>query len=132
MIRKPTILVAAGLLCFLTLCSAPRVFAAPQDPPQTEGDTTSRPETSTGIPTRNDVVVVTGTFVPGPLSENNRSVTSLDPREQPLLFGSTVDYLRLEPSIDLRQRGIYGVQSDLSIRGSTFGQSLVLLNGMRL
>ena len=37
-----------------------------------------------------------------------------------------------EPSIDLRQRAPNGVQGDLSIRGSTFGQTLVLINGMRV
>src|ERR1017187_9317098 len=33
---------------------------------------------------------------------------------------------------DLRQRAADGVQADLSIRGSSFGQTLVLLNGQRM
>jgi iron complex outermembrane receptor protein len=78
------------------------------------------------------VIVVTGTFEPAPLSESDRSVTSLPVREQSLLFGSMVDFLRVEPSLDLRQRGPWGIQGDLSIRGATFGQSLVLLDGLRI
>jgi outer membrane cobalamin receptor len=79
-----------------------------------------------------ETVIVTGTFEPIPLSEANRSVLSLNTEDEPLLFNSFVDYLQLDPSIDLRQRGADGVQADLSIRGASFGQSLVLLNGLRI
>jgi iron complex outermembrane receptor protein len=41
------------------------------------------------------------------------------------LFSSDVDDLRLDLSIDLQERTPGGVQADLSIRGSTFGQTLV-------
>ena len=34
--------------------------------------------------------------------------------------------------MDLQQRAPDEVQSDLTIRGSTFGQTLVLLNGLRM
>ena len=79
-----------------------------------------------------EVVVVTGTFVPAPLSENDRSVDSLPVRENPLLFSSTVDYLQSDPDIDLRQRAPNGVQADITILGSTFSEVLVLLNGLRM
>jgi outer membrane cobalamin receptor len=79
-----------------------------------------------------DSIVVMGTFVPAPLSENDRSVESLDTREEPLIFESVADYLRLDPAVDLRQRAPGGVQSDLSILGSTFAETLVLLDGLRL
>jgi outer membrane cobalamin receptor len=79
-----------------------------------------------------ETVIVTGTFAPIPLSEANRAVLSLNTREHDLLFNSIADYLELDPSIDLRQRGTDGIQADLSIRGSSFGQSLVLLNGQRI
>lgn len=84
------------------------------------------------INTDPETVVVTGTFEPIPLSEANRSVVALDIREQPLLYTSFVDYLHLDPSVDLKQREADGVQADLSIRGASFGQSLVLLNGLRI
>src|SRR5260221_1844652 len=77
-------------------------------------------------------VIVTGTFEPVPLAEANRSVLSLDTQATPLLYNSFVDYLHLDPSVDLRERGGDGVQADLSIRGAGFEQSLVLLNGLRI
>jgi len=82
---------------------------------------------------RRDVVVVTGTFEPVPLEEMDRSVRLLDTSADRRLLGATViDFLRLEPAVDLRQRGPHNVQTDVSIRGGTFGQTLVLLDGMRL
>ena len=38
--------------------------------------------------------------------------------------------LRLSPSIDIRERGGKGVQTDISIRGGSFDQTTVLLNGI--
>ena len=38
--------------------------------------------------------------------------------------------LRLEPSIDLRERGGKGTQADISIRGGSFDQTMILLNGI--
>lgn len=38
--------------------------------------------------------------------------------------------LRLNPSLDIRERGGKGVQADVSIRGGTYDQTMVLLNGI--
>jgi iron complex outermembrane receptor protein len=78
------------------------------------------------------VVIVTGTFEPIPLSEANRSVVSLDVQQQPLLHDSLIDALRADASVDLEERAPAGVQADLAIRGATFEQSLVLVNGLRM
>jgi iron complex outermembrane receptor protein len=43
---------------------------------------------------------------------------------------SVNDLLRTLPSVDLRQRGPQGVQADLSVRGGSFDQTQVLLNGV--
>lgn len=40
-----------------------------------------------------------------------------------------LDYL---PGVDIRQRGSNGVQADISIRGGTFDQVLVLINGVNI
>jgi iron complex outermembrane receptor protein len=77
-------------------------------------------------------VVVTGQYEPVPLEESDRSVRSLPVAGQSLLFSAWVDFLAFDPSLDLRQRAPGGSQADLSIRGASFGQTLVLLNGMRL
>jgi iron complex outermembrane receptor protein len=111
------------LCVLLLLAAAPVLFAqdaaAPAQP--------ASPHLS-----RSDVIVVTGTFEPAPLSESNRSVDSLPVRGETLLFGSMFDFLRQDTSLDLEQRGAWGTQADLSIRGATFGESLVLLNGLRI
>ena len=48
------------------------------------------------------------------------------------MLNTLVDLIRLDPSLDLQERTPDGVQTDLSIRGGSFGQTLVLLNGLRL
>lgn len=81
---------------------------------------------------RRDTIVVTGTYAPLALDEVDRTVVSLPAREQSLVLNHAVDLLQLDPSLDLRQRAPGGVQGDLSIRGSSFGQTLILLNGLRI
>jgi len=66
------------------------------------------------------------------LEEIDRAVRVLPARSQGLVLNSLVDLLRLDPSVDLEERARDGVQTDVSIRGATFGQTLVLLNGQRL
>jgi iron complex outermembrane receptor protein len=45
---------------------------------------------------------------------------------------TVADVLRLASSVDVRARGVHGVQSDFAIRGANFGQMLVLVDGVRL
>ncbi len=106
------------LLCLVCpLLAAAQNGAAPQQHPQQ----------------RKDTVVVTGTYEPVPLGEADRDISVLDlPSRERILFGSIADLLRLDSSIDLGERVPGGVQSDISIRGGAFGQTLVLLNGFRL
>ncbi len=78
-------------------------------------------------------VVVTGTYQPVPLEEADRAVRSEPVRgEQTLLSNSAADFLNRDSSVDLRQRGAHNIQTDVSIRGGTFGQTLFLLNGIRI
>ena len=42
------------------------------------------------------------------------------------------DLLRLLPAIEMQSRGSFGTQADITLRGSTFNQVLILLDGMRL
>lgn len=83
--------------------------------------------------TKKEVIVVTGTASAIPLEEADRdiAVLPLPDREQPL-FRSWFELLETDPALDLRQRSQGASQADLSIRGATFGQTLVLLDGMRL
>jgi iron complex outermembrane receptor protein len=83
-------------------------------------------------PTRRETVVVTGTAEPIPLEEIDRSVDVLPVAKDATLATALVDFLRLDPSVDVWARAPGGVQTDVSIRGGSFGQTLVLLNGQRL
>lgn len=99
---------------------------------QQSTSTQSQTNESQKVPPQKEYLVVTGTFIPAPLSENDRSVESLDATQTPLLFGSAVDYLQSDSSIDLQQRAPNGVQADLTILGSTFAETLVLLDELRM
>lgn len=92
-----------------------------------------KPQSSEKPPVKEhrETIVVTGTPEPVPLSAADRSVTSYDVAPGVLLFGSFADVLRLDSSVDLQQRAP-GVQGDISIRGGSYGQTLVLVNGIRV
>ena len=79
-----------------------------------------------------DSIQVTTTVEPLPLAESDRSVQELQPRDLPPGADSPVDLLRADPSLNLQARAGEGVQADLSIRGTTFEQSLILVNGLRV
>ncbi|HEV2619313.1 MAG TPA: TonB-dependent receptor [Acidobacteriaceae bacterium] len=85
-----------------------------------------------GSPNIADTIEVITTAEPLPLAESDRSVQTLLPREAATGYDSAVDLLRSDPSLNLQARGPEGVQADLSIRGTTFEQSLVLINGFRV
>jgi iron complex outermembrane receptor protein len=89
------------------------------------------PKDKTAPAEHHETVVVTGTPDPVPLSAADRSVTSYDVSPRVVLFGSFADVLRLDSSVDLQQRAP-GVQGDISIRGASYGQTLVLVNGVRV
>jgi iron complex outermembrane receptor protein len=84
------------------------------------------------IPPRQETLVVTGEPEAVPADEVDRAVTVMDTRTDPELYRSSADYLFLDPSVDLQQRAPNGVQGDLTIRGATFDQTLVLVNGFRV
>ena len=84
-------------------------------------------------PARHDGIVVTGIAAPVPLEETDRDIAVLPlPRVERTLFDSWFSLLQLDPALNLQQRSPGGFIADLSIRGATYGQTLVLLNGMRL
>ncbi|MBK6285263.1 MAG: TonB-dependent receptor [Draconibacterium sp.] len=45
---------------------------------------------------------------------------------------SVQDLLEYVAGVDIRQRGAEGVQADVSIRGGTFDQTLILVNGINI
>ena len=78
-------------------------------------------------------VVVTGSAEPTPLDEADRAVRVLSlPAGERALYDSWYSLLQLDPALNLMQRSPGGFIADLSIRGSTYGQTLVLVDGMRI
>ena len=100
-------------------------FCASASLAQQDTQPTAKPEP------QQETVIVTGTYEPAPLQASDRTVEVIDTSESPLLFRNWADALRLDPSVDLQQRAP-GTQADLSIRGSSFGQTLVLVDGVRI
>ena len=78
-------------------------------------------------------VVVTAAARPVELGSVTRLMTIIT-REQiaRLPVESVADVLRLASSVDVRVRGVRGVQTDFAVRGANFGQMLVLVDGVRL
>ena len=87
---------------------------------------------SAGVPSIQQTVVVLGSPEPVPLAESPASVLVLPVGTKSLSLESPQELLRQDSSIFLEQRGAGGGQADLVLRGGTFEQTLVLLNGFRI
>ncbi|HSU19580.1 MAG TPA: TonB-dependent receptor [Acidobacteriaceae bacterium] len=111
--------VLTGVFLAAPLISAQQAQARQQPKPAT-------------LPEVRTTVVVVG--APDPISEEDsaRSTASLDVQPNKLAYSDAVDLLRDDSSVDLEQRGGGGVQTDVTIRGGSFEQTLVLLNGLRI
>jgi len=78
-------------------------------------------------------VVVTATVEPLGFDELARAVhVVLRTELERLGLPSVAEALRVVAGVDVRARGPRDVQSDFAVRGATFGQSLVLVDGVRL
>jgi outer membrane cobalamin receptor len=78
-------------------------------------------------------VVVTAAATPVELGSITRTMTIITRDQIETLPAHTIaDVLRQASSVDVRARGIMGVQTDFAIRGANFGQMLVLVDGVRL
>ncbi len=84
------------------------------------------------IPTKKETVVVTGSWEPVALEESDRSVNQYSLENARMLFGSFVDAFDLDSSVNVQSRGANGIQADFSVRGGSFEQTLMLLNGIRV
>ncbi len=78
-------------------------------------------------------VSVSGSRVPLSLNQSARMVTVLDTLQIRSAPVQTVnDLLKYAVGVDVRQRGAMGVQTDIGIRGGSFDQIAVLLNGINI
>ena len=93
----------------------------------------TRAHAQTSAPTVDERVVVTGSAAPAAAGAVGRTlavVTAEDLAGLPIT--SVNDALRLLPGVWVRHRGPFGSQTDISIRGAGFGQTLVLVDGIRI
>ena len=68
-----------------------------------------------------------------PFSKQSRNISLVSKRQvETTPARSLAEVLSFVPGVDVRQRGVTGVQSDISIRGGSFEQTLMLLNGIKL
>ena len=83
-------------------------------------------------PRLHESVIVSGSAEPVPFESVGRAVWVLTRADiSRLPVRSVEDILRFASSVDVRARNPF-VQADLSIRGGSFGQTLVLVDGLRL
>lgn len=78
-------------------------------------------------------VVVYGKGLPFAFKDRTSTIQYFNMEKNGALpIRSVNEVLAYVPGVDLRQRGVQGVQGDLSIRGGTFEQNLILINGFKL
>ena len=116
----------------LGLLSPPQEGAAADRPPGTIVLQTDPAPATPAAPRFGETVVVTATAAPAPLGNVGRAVTVIGREEFERLPVSTVADLLRCAALDVRTRGERGVQADFSVRGASFGQTLVLVDGVRL
>jgi iron complex outermembrane recepter protein len=113
-----------ALMGISALIGVPALAGAQQDP-QSTADTNPQHI--------QEQVVVTGSLAPAPLGNLGRGVFVIPAADiEALPFDSVVDALRLLSSVDVRARGPFGAQTDFSVRGTNYGQTLVMVDGARL
>ncbi|MCK4664710.1 MAG: TonB-dependent receptor [Bacteroidales bacterium] len=79
-----------------------------------------------------DEIIVSGR-VPAFYSESGRVVTIISKQEiESAPVQCVEDILEYISSVDIRQRGNNGVQADINVRGGSFDQVLILLNGVKI
>ena len=86
-----------------------------------------------GEPARTAPVVVAATADATPLASSNRPVVVIDRAEiERAPVHSVAELLAYVAGVEIRTRGPAGVQADIAIRGATFEQTLLLIDGVRV
>lgn len=80
-----------------------------------------------------DEVNLQGRFLSIPYNEVNENVTVITKQQIQNSPATSIDeLLQFHSGLDIKRRGSNGVQSDITIRGSSFEQVLILVNGIRM
>ncbi len=82
---------------------------------------------------RLDEVIVTGSRAPLSAWQSPRIVALINRDDIERTQATSInDLLKIATGVDVRQRGGFGVQTDISINGGTFDQITILLNGINI
>jgi len=80
-----------------------------------------------------ETMVVTASRIPEQLLDITQSVAVIDRADiEAAPADSIAELLEYVGGIDVRQRSLHGVQADVSIRGGSYEQTMVLLNGISM
>ncbi len=80
-----------------------------------------------------DSITITSTRIELPFKENSRTITVISAvsiKQSPAT--NLAELLQQEAGIDIRRQGINGMQADLYIRGGSFDQTLLLIDGIKV
>ncbi|VAW23262.1 hypothetical protein MNBD_BACTEROID04-1906, partial [hydrothermal vent metagenome] len=78
-------------------------------------------------------VSITSNRISLPFSKTSRTITLITTNDIIKSSAKNIeDLLQTVAGIDVRRRGIDGMQSDLYIRGGNFNQTLVLIDGIKM
>ncbi len=78
-------------------------------------------------------MVVTGSAIPRQLSRVSQSMVVIGREEIESIPATSIsDLLETVNGLDIRQRGASGIQADVSIRGSSFEETLILVDGFNV
>ena len=80
-----------------------------------------------------DSVTIESTRIDLPFKENSRTISIITAEvieDSPAT--NLAELLQQEAGIDIRRQGIYGMQADLYIRGGSFDQTLLLIDGINV
>jgi iron complex outermembrane receptor protein len=84
-------------------------------------------------PRKLEKIIVTSSRLGTTLDRNSRSVTVLGPESLSYSsYNAIADQIGNVGGIDIRRRGPEGVQADINIRGSTFEQNTILIDGIKV
>lgn len=80
-----------------------------------------------------ETIEIQGKFISTPYKSANQNITVITKEEITNSPAKSIDeVLQQVAGMDIRRRGANGVQSDVSFRGSSFEQVLLLINGIRM
>jgi iron complex outermembrane receptor protein len=80
-----------------------------------------------------DEVVISSSRIDLPFKENSRTITVITSEQiQNSAATNVADLLQQFAGVDIRRRGVDGMQSDLYLRGGGFDQTLLLIDGFKV